>query len=74
MSTVNEVLLYVFFFEKMRKGEDFIVCNCVWCSITLQLLAPFKLQEEWSIWLFWKPIKQYSQQMLWLMKHVNLLI
>jgi len=40
----------------------------------LQLLAPFKLQEEWSIWLFWKPIKQYSQQMLWLMKHVNLLI
>jgi len=20
-------------FEKMRKGEEFIVCNCVYCSI-----------------------------------------
>jgi len=31
-------------FEKMRKGEDFTVRNCVKCSITFQLLVPFKLQ------------------------------
>jgi len=26
-------------FEKMRKGEEFIVCNCVLYSIKLQLLT-----------------------------------
>jgi len=28
----------------MRKGADLIVCNCVYSSITLELLEPFKLQ------------------------------
>jgi len=29
--------------------------------------------EEWSIWLGWKLIQGYFQQMLWLIKHVNLI-
>jgi len=28
----------------LRKGADLIVCNCVYSSITLELLEPFKLQ------------------------------